>query len=179
LSCKNVNNEFYGTEFEGNQKAFAFNLTDQYNKPFSLNKNNDIKIITFLYTSCTDICPTITLKLREIYNNLDKFKNKFRIIVITVDPVNDTPESILKYSEAYKMADKWLFLTGNDKKLSEIWEKYYISTWITQNNNPNALNINHAAPIYIIDQNQNIKLLHSEPIVTQEIVHDIKLLISK
>ena len=155
-------------------------MTDQYNKKFSLNNNNDIKIITFLYSNCTDICPTTTLKLREIYNNLDKFKNKFKIIVISLDPENDTPESTLKYSQAYKMSDKWFFLTGHENELSEIWEKYYISTQITKNNNNNnTLNINHASPIYIIDQNQNMKLLHTEPIIAKEIVHDIKLLISK
>ena len=154
-------------------------MTDQYNNKFSLNNTNDIKIITFLYSNCTDICPTTTLKLREIYNNLHEFKNKFKIIVISVDPENDTPESTLKYSQAYKMSDKWFFLTGHQSELSEIWEKYYISTWITTNNNQNTFDINHAAPIYIIDQNQNIKLLHTEPIVAKEIVHDIKLLINK
>ena len=178
LSCKNINNEFYGTEFKDNQKAFTFNLTDQYNKPFSLNKNNDIKIITFLYTNCTDICPTITLKLREVYETLSQFNDKFRIIVITVDPENDTPASALKYSKSFNMEDRWDFLTGEKKTLSEIWKNYYISQWVKDSKNPLISSINHSAPIYLIDHNEIIKIVHTDPIVPQEIAHDIKLLIN-
>ena len=105
-SCKTVNNEFNGTEFNNNQNAFLFSLTNQYNKPVSLNENNDIKIVTFLFSTCTDICPTITLKLSEVYTTLNQFNDKFRIIVITVDPENDTPESTLQDSKSCNMEDK-------------------------------------------------------------------------
>ena len=109
---------------------------------------------------------------------IDGIKYLYEVEIVTKHEHDDNSHDY-KYSQAYKMSDKWLFLTGHQSELSEIWEKYYISTWITTNNNQNTFDINHAAPIYIIDQNQNIKLLHTEPIVAKEIVHDIKLLINK
>jgi len=178
LSCKTVTNEFYGTKFNNNQNAFLFTLTNQYNKPISLNENKDIKIVTFLFSNCTDVCPTITLKLREVYETLSQFNDKFTIIVITVDPENDTPASALEYSKSFNMEDKWDFLTGEKKILSEIWKNYYISQWVKDSKNPLISSINHSAPIYIIDHNEIIKVVHTDPIVPQEIAHDIKLLIN-
>ncbi len=178
ISCDSEKKEFQGTIFQNEHKAFDVNLKNQYGELINLNDINKIKIVTFLYSNCTDICPSITFKLKEIHKNLENINDKYKIIVISVDPENDTEESILKYSKEYKMEDKWFYLRGDKENLSIIWEKYYISNWIEQNEVKNNISLNHSAPIYIIDENQNMKLLYTEPIKIDEIINDINLLIS-
>src|SRR5271167_2152611 len=49
-------------------------------------------LVTFLYTSCPDICPLITSQLRVAQNLMGhKTSSKVQIIAVSVDPRGDTP----------------------------------------------------------------------------------------
>jgi protein SCO1 len=77
-----------------------------------------IVVMSFIYTSCRDICPMTTSRLAQIEEKLgDRVGRDIFINSISVDPENDTPDRLKKYAEAFHAGPGWLFLTG---KLADI-----------------------------------------------------------
>lgn len=56
-------------------------------------------MLTFLYTSCPDICPLITSKLRESYQLINGVASRVAFLAVTVDPERDTVQQVYEYSQ--------------------------------------------------------------------------------
>src|SRR5918999_5633656 len=92
-----------------------FALTSQDNQPVTLQDfRGKVVAVTFIYTSCPDTCPLLTMKMAQVQDDLGpRFGTKVAFVSITVDPERDTPEALKDYAEAFD-ADPagWAFLTG-------------------------------------------------------------------
>lgn len=72
-----------------------------------------ISIISFIYTSCRDICPVVTARLSQLEENLgDAVGRDYFFVSISIDPVTDTPARLKEYGKAFGVGASWLFLTG-------------------------------------------------------------------
>ncbi|MBS1531787.1 MAG: SCO family protein [Bacteroidetes bacterium] len=91
-----------------------FHLTDQNGKPVSFKTLDDkIFVVNFFYTHCPTVCNTINGYMDSLARNFEKEKTVY-FVSITVDPKNDSPEVLKKYSEQFTdHGPKWLFLTGD------------------------------------------------------------------
>lgn len=119
--------EFIGTELEPPRPAMDFSLLDQNRRPFRLSEQRGhVVVLTFLYTSCTDVCPFIGAKLRRAREQLGPADSQIEIVVITTDPGRDDGDRALRYSRALGMSDRWHFLTGTEAELEPVWEAYLI-----------------------------------------------------
>jgi protein SCO1/2 len=104
-----------------------FSLLDQDRRPFHLSSvRGKVVLVTFIYTTCPDICPLLTAKFADIQR---KFKSEGRndhfLLSITTDPEVDTPKVLKSYGQRFE-ADfhSWAFLTGDKKDLSEVWRSF-------------------------------------------------------
>lgn len=69
-------------------------------------------VATFIYTRCTETCPTQSLQLFRLQGDFAA-EPDLRLVSITVDPEHDTPEVLAQYARRYKAdPERWLFLTG-------------------------------------------------------------------
>ena len=72
-----------------------------------------IVVISFIYTSCQDLCPLNTARMAQLYDKLDGAVGRdLFFISMTVDPENDTPERMKAFADAFDVGPGWLFLTG-------------------------------------------------------------------
>ena len=56
-----------------------------------------IVLVSFIYTNCTDICPTLMHNLTDVQEPLgDRFGKDVFFVSISVDPEDDTPEELKK-----------------------------------------------------------------------------------
>ena len=70
-------------------------------------------VISFIYTSCTDICPLTTARLGQVADELgDAVGRDVFFVSITVDPKNDTPAKLKAFAQAFHLGPGWIFLTG-------------------------------------------------------------------
>src|SRR5262252_6553412 len=75
-------------------------------------------IISFIYTSCTDICPLTTARLAQVEEKLGDLAGRdIFMISMSVDPERDTPQRLKEYSDAFQTGPGWTFVTG---KLEDI-----------------------------------------------------------
>ena len=70
-------------------------------------------IISFIFTTCTTICPILTATLASAQNDLMTSPVKPVLISISIDPEVDTPDKLTAYAKKFKASDDWVFLTGD------------------------------------------------------------------
>ena len=70
--------------------------------------------LSFIYTSCTTICPPIGANVARLEKVLEKQSpnNNVQIISISIDPYTDTPERLKAWSEKFAPGPRWTLLTG-------------------------------------------------------------------
>jgi protein SCO1 len=80
-----------------------------------------ISIISFIYTSCPDICPVVTARLSQLEDKLgDAVGRDYFFVSISIDPENDTPAKLNNYAKAFSAGPGWLFLTGKKSDIDLI-----------------------------------------------------------
>jgi protein SCO1/2 len=69
-------------------------------------------LVNFLYTTCTEICPLTAETFSKFQTKLGKNRDKVHMLSISIDPEQDTPASLKKFSKKYKAKSQWNFYTG-------------------------------------------------------------------
>ena len=71
--------------------------------PFSDISENKYVFITFMYTSCTTVCPELELNMAEVYEALPKqyIGEDILFLSISFDPERDTPEVLDLYKNMF------------------------------------------------------------------------------
>lgn len=83
-----------------------------------------IVVISFIYTSCRDICPVVTARLSQVEEKLgDAMGRDIFFVSVSVDPVNDTPDELRKYAEAFHAGPGWSFVTGETSNIDLVRHK--------------------------------------------------------
>ena len=128
--------EFSGTALSEDAPAPDFVLTDQFGDSVSLSQMRGRAVaLSFLFTSCPDVCPIVTTQLKRLYDELGADADSVEFVSVSVDPERDDPLAAMRYLERWEVADEWRYLTGPRADLAPIWEAYYISPVI---DDPNA-----------------------------------------
>jgi cytochrome oxidase Cu insertion factor (SCO1/SenC/PrrC family) len=83
-----------------------------------------VVVMTFIYTHCTDLCPFITLKVKDTRDQLGKDADKAVFVAVTTDPQRDTEKVIAAYSRAAGLYDAWHFVTGPAASVKDVWYNY-------------------------------------------------------
>lgn len=77
-------------------------------------------IMSFIFTTCTTICPVLTATLSSAQDDLLASPVKPVIISISIDPEVDTPDKLAAYAKKFKAAENWIFLTGKLEDVIEV-----------------------------------------------------------
>ncbi len=193
---------FSGTVIEDQREAANFRLTDHLGKDASLDEYNDgrVVVLTFLYTYCPDVCPIVAHHVKSVHESLGDDAGDVSIVIVSVDPERDTVERAAEYSEAWGMSGNWAYLVGSEDELEPVWDAYYVSPaalgefraanvpeeWkVDRVRGVDALSrdiasrytVTHQAPVYLIDKQGRMRVLHSLPITPADVVADIRALL--
>jgi protein SCO1 len=85
--------------------------------------------VTFVYTSCPDVCPMLTDKMARVQDELGSdFGSKIAFVSITTDPERDTPEVLKGYAQAFEAnLAGWSFLTGEPAAVLDVAHRYGVA----------------------------------------------------
>lgn len=85
--------------------------------------NGKVFVAEFFFTRCPSICIEMN-KNMKILDELYGDRDDFGIASFTIDPENDTPTTLKKYSELINVKSKsWHFLTGDKEDIYELSNK--------------------------------------------------------
>ena len=91
-------------------------LIDMHGNKVSLSEslgNEGPVILNFIFTTCTTICPVLSATFSQVQRKLGSEAKNMRMISITIDPEQDTPERLKIYADRFKAGADWQFLTGS------------------------------------------------------------------
>lgn len=141
-----------------------FRLRDQDGESVSLaDLRGEVVVLTFLYTTCEDTCPTAVAQIRGA---LDDLGHDVPALAVSVDPENDTPESARRFLVKHKVPNRVRFLLGDRSTLAPIWKSYGIG--------PQGEEFDHSAYVLLIDRKGRQRIGFPVGQVTPEaLAHDI------
>ena len=118
-----------------NTAVTDFRLTDQDGKDFQFaNSRGKLVLVTFVFTSCPDVCPLFTANFASIQRALDEKKIKdYLLLSITTDPERDTAAVLKDYGGRFKARfEHWFFLTSTRAELAKVWKIFGVNVIKTE-----------------------------------------------
>jgi len=84
----------------------AVRLADELN-------DNRAVVLTFIYTSCTTVCPMTSHTLAQLEKKLGAARDSVHVMSISIDPEQDTPQRLREYAKSYSAGPDWQHYTGS------------------------------------------------------------------
>lgn len=69
-------------------------------------------VLNFVFTTCSSTCSLQTAVLAQVQRSMSRAGQPLRLASITIDPDNDTPEQLRRFSRSFGVATGWEFYTG-------------------------------------------------------------------
>ncbi len=109
------------TELASYGPSPTFSFIDSQGKKFESSQlKGKVWLASFIYTQCKDTCPMIAAQLKRISELLPDSPD-FKLVSISVDPRNDTPEKLAAYArDLGAEGERWIFLTGPEKEMFRV-----------------------------------------------------------
>src|SRR5262245_50092303 len=98
--------------------APGFTLTTQDEKSLRCaNLNGKVRLVSFVFTTCSGSCPATTHRMAQVQEALHKKgldkAGQVQLLSISLDPERDTPGVLRNYMKLYDVEPaNWTFLTG-------------------------------------------------------------------
>ena len=93
----------------------AVSLVREDGKPVVLAEElNDSRpvVLTFIYTTCTTVCPLTSQTLAEVQRRLGTSRGSVHLVSISIDPEQDTPAKLREYAQRFGAGPQWQHYTG-------------------------------------------------------------------
>jgi protein SCO1/2 len=181
---------FHGTTYTEVAPAARFSLVDQDGRPVSLDSYRGKPVLLFFgYTRCPDVCPTTLARLTRGIEDAGGGAEDIRVLLITLDPANDTPGTLKKYTGHFGPAV--VGLTGDSAALATAWAGYgaYVEK-VAAASTASAAHGGHGAHapaaaaekmvhtgvVYGIDRRGNLQVVISDSATPEQVTDDIRTL---
>ena len=77
-------------------------------------------LLQFIFTSCSTVCPLLSLTFLHTQQELERLKVDSQLISISIDPEYDTPNQLNAFAKRFHAGHNWLFLTGKKNDIRRI-----------------------------------------------------------
>jgi len=150
-------------------------LVDAAGKPFDLaSLKGRVVLVSFVYTTCTGVCPATTQSIVRIQNVLKEAKlwgTSVEFVSITLDPIRDTPEVLRDYARLFH-ADPaaWHFLTGPPGQVQSV-----IADWgMWAKTGPTGA-LDHPSRVFLLDPKGHQREIYSlEFLKPADVLQDVR-----
>jgi protein SCO1 len=159
---------FKGAQIDPPWPAPDIQLTDHNGQSFTLsNQRGKVVLLYFGYVNCPDECPLTIAHLKLARESLGEQANKVQVIMVSTDPVRDTPQALKDFMSHFDPS--FLGLTGTLDQLQKAWKDYGVTV--------EEGGETHSTYLYVIDPSGKVRetfLPDSEP---KDISADVELLL--
>ncbi|HLM85376.1 MAG TPA: SCO family protein [Solirubrobacteraceae bacterium] len=134
-------------------------------------------LVTFLYTSCPDICPLIASNLGVAQNMMGAARaSKVQMIAVSVDPRGDTPKAVAAFLARHGLTGRMQYLIGSARELARVWKAWGVGS---ERDAQQPELVNHTGLIYGITGSGKRLTVYAPEFKPAEIAHDVPLLAAR
>lgn len=169
---------FHGITVQSPERAANFTLTTAGGQKVSLKQfRGKVILLYFGYTFCPDVCPATMTELKQAVNALGRDADKIQVLMISVDPLRDTPEKVDEYVKHFHPS--FIGLGGTEDEilaattpLGIFYEKH--------DGTPNSgYLVDHTATVTVIDKDGYIRLVYPFDTPGEDMAADLRILIKE
>ena len=146
----------------------AFELLDQDGQPFGSEQlSGNIYIAHTFFTTCQTVCPPLMRAMAGLQGRYDREERArraelpIRLVSITVDPFNDTPERLRETAAEYDVDfDRWTLLTGDEEAIRQLVVDGFMTDIGEAEEDPedvNLISISHSSRLILVDASGGIR----------------------
>jgi protein SCO1 len=130
--------------------------------------------VTFLYTSCPDVCPLIGEELQEALTQLGPLAAKVAVVAVSVDPRGDTPTAVRAWLKVHREPANFHYLIGTAAQLTPVWDAYFVAP-----QTPGDPQSSHSATIWLVDGHGRRRALITAgiPVPAADLAYDLRALL--
>jgi protein SCO1 len=133
-----------------------------------------VVLVTFLYTSCPDICPLITASLHATLELMGPAESRHvQIIAVSVDPRSDTPKAVAAFLARHQMTGRMQYLIGSAHELARVWHAWGVGS---EQDAQQPQFVNHTGLVYGISASGRRTTVYAANFIPAELAHDVPLL---
>lgn len=153
-------------------------VVDETGRPRRLTEltRGKVTLLSFVYTQCADVCPLATMRMaefQELIAHLPQLSRAVRLVTMSFDPVNDTPQRMAEQAELWRRdgGAEWLFVTAPDEAaLAPVLKAYdqAVTPAASPAGDPEALS--HVLRVFLIDSDGMIRNIYSADFLDARLV---------
>jgi protein SCO1 len=130
--------------------------------------------VTFLYTSCPDVCPLIGSELAQALRLLGRLAAKVAVLAVSVDPTGDTPAAVRAWLKVHREPANFHYLIGSQAQLAPVWKAYFVAP-----QTPGDPQSSHSATIWLVDGHGRRRALITAgvPVPPADLAYDLHALL--
>jgi len=158
---------FQGATLPEGLPAPRFVLRDQDGRRITMESlRGEPVLVTFLYTTCEDSCPT---QAQQVRSALDELGTDVPALAIAVDPPRDTPERARAFLLEQRISGRMDFVLGSRAQLRKVWRAFAVQ--------PQREDLEHSGRFVLVDpkgvQRVSFPIDQATP---ERLAHDLRLL---
>lgn len=133
-------------------------------------------LVTFLFTSCRDVCPLIAQEIRQALRLLGRQGRELTALAVTVDPEGDTPAAVRAWLEERRLPANFRYLIGTRAKLRPVWNSYFVGP-----QPEGETESRHTANVWLVDRagRRRTKFSGGTSIDPADLAHDLRVLLAE
>jgi protein SCO1/2 len=150
--------------------AADINLTDHNGQPFQLSRySGKVALVFFGFSNCVDECPATLALIRQALDTVGDASKDVVVVMVSTDPVRDTPQSMKEFMERFDPS--FLGLPGTPDELAKAWEDYNV---VIEDGGET-----HSSFTYVVDRKGNLRETFSPDTSSDDIAADLKILLAE
>jgi protein SCO1/2 len=148
--------------------APAFTLTDQRGRSVSL--AGRVTIVAFVYSTCGATCVVIAQQIRGA---LDELPRAVPALLITADPVADTPARVRRFLSRVSLSGRVSYLSGDAAQLQRVWHAFRVTPA-----SADRAAFDRTASVFLIDRAGRERVIYQlEQLTPEALAHDVRKLL--
>jgi cytochrome oxidase Cu insertion factor (SCO1/SenC/PrrC family) len=157
----------------GARAAPGFALRDQDGRNVSLSDlQGQVVLLAFMDSHCKLLCTFEGPTISRVMAHLGTATHSVRLLVVSVNPWDDTPASSRSAGARWGFRGKWRWLFGSPAVLRSVWNHYGIEV-------KQALgDVNHSSAIYLIDRQGDERAGFNYPFSAKTVARDLRKLVA-
>jgi len=171
---------FRSGAFEPPRPARDFTLPAASGAEFRLSRHlGKVVVLTFGYSSCPDVCPTVLAELAQVRERLGAAARRVQVVYVSVDPERDTPTRLQGFTEQFDKT--FLGITASMDELAPVWKAYGVSVARRElpGSKPPTYLVHHSASVFLIDGAGRLRVMAPFGTPSDDVLHDIRLLLEE
>ena len=170
--CAQTPSGLHGSPYPSPSPAPGLALLDTQGNPFELSTlEGHAVLVYFGYTQCPDECPLTLANARWAIEQLGERGERLDFVLVTVDPINDTPAVLRAYLDRFDT--RFIGLTGSDEHLAQARAAYGVLAATPESDHEHT-DVIHGTRVYLIDPAGMLITSYDLSVPKEDILSDVR-----